>query len=50
LGEFESGVVARLIGPVGSAIFGGICSILIAVTWAKKFPSLRKADRFIRSE
>ena len=45
LGEFESGVVARLIGPVGSAVFGGIGSIGITLLWAKLFPALRQADR-----
>lgn len=45
LGEFESGVAARLLGPVGSALFGGIASIVIAGLWAKLFPDLRKADR-----
>jgi MFS family permease len=44
LGEFESGLVARLIGPVGSAVFGGVGSILVTLTWAKLFPALRKAD------
>lgn len=50
LGEFESGVVARLIGPVGSALFGGVGSILITLLWAKLFPSLRQADRLIKTE
>jgi MFS family permease len=45
LGEFESGVAARLLGPVGAAIFGGVGSILVTGIWAKMFPALRKADR-----
>lgn len=45
LGEFESGVTARLMGPVGSVIFGGVGSIVVTVIWAKIFPALRKADR-----
>lgn len=44
LGEFESGVAARFLGPVGSVIFGGIGSIVITAIWAKLFPALRKAD------
>lgn len=44
LGEFESGVVARFLGPVGAAIFGGVGSIGITVLWAKLFPALRKFD------
>jgi hypothetical protein len=45
LGEFESGVAARLLGPIGAAIFGGVGSILITAIWAKIFPDLRKADK-----
>jgi MFS family permease len=45
LGEFESGVMARLLGPVGSALFGGIGALLVTGLWAKLFPALRKADR-----
>ena len=50
LGEFESGVVARLLGPIGSAIVGGIGSIAVTVIWARYFPALREADRLERSE
>jgi MFS family permease len=45
LGEFESGGMARLLGPVGSAIFGGCGAILVTLMWAGIFPALRKADR-----
>jgi MFS family permease len=45
LGEFESGVVARVLGPVGAALFGGVGSLLVTGVWAKLFPALRKADR-----
>ncbi|MBS0333711.1 MAG: MFS transporter [Proteobacteria bacterium] len=45
LGEFESGVVARFLGPVGAALFGGIGAILVTGLWANLFPALRKADR-----
>ncbi|WP_334164065.1 MFS transporter [Phenylobacterium sp.] len=45
LGEFESGVVARLLGPVGAAIFGGVGAMGVTVLWAWLFPALRKADR-----
>jgi len=50
LGEFESGVAARLLGPIGSAVFGGIGSIVVTGLWAKFFPALRKADRLIAPE
>lgn len=45
LGEFESGVVSRFIGPVGAAVFGGIGTLIVTGSWAWMFPGLRKADR-----
>ena len=45
LGEFESGVAARFLGPVGAALFGGIGALVVTGTWAALFPALRKADR-----
>lgn len=45
LGEFESGVVSRLIGPVAAAVFGGVGTIIVTGSWAWMFPALRKADR-----
>ncbi len=43
LGEFESGVAARILGPIGAAIFGGVGSIALTGLWARLFPSLRQA-------
>ncbi|MFL5296592.1 MAG: MFS transporter [Phenylobacterium sp.] len=45
LGEFESGVVARFLGPVGAALFGGIGALVVTGLWSQLFPALRKADR-----
>jgi len=45
LGEFESGIVARILGPIGAAIFGGVGALAATGIWAALFPSLRKADR-----
>jgi hypothetical protein len=50
LGEFETGVVARLLGPVGAAIFGGVGSLVVTGAWAQMVPSLRKADRLDGTE
>ena len=44
LGEFESGVAARLLGPIGAAVFGGVGALVATGLWAKLFPDLRKAD------
>jgi MFS family permease len=45
LGEFESGVTARLFGPVIAALFGGIASLFVTGLWARLFPELRRVDR-----
>jgi MFS family permease len=44
LGEFESGVAAYLMGPVGAALFGGIGSLVVTVLWIKLYPALYHAD------
>lgn len=41
LGQFESGVAAKLLGVVRSVVFGGSMTLLIALFVAKKFPKLR---------
>ena len=45
LGEFESGMIARLVGPVGSALFGGFGALAVTGLWAWLFPDLRRADK-----
>jgi hypothetical protein len=45
LGEFESGVTARLLGPVTATIGGGVASLFITGTWARLFPELRRVDK-----
>ena len=45
LGEFESGVTARLFGPVLAALFGGVASLFVTGLWARLFPELRRVDR-----
>ncbi|MEP6595799.1 MAG: MFS transporter [Ginsengibacter sp.] len=44
LGQFESGVAAKLLGIVQSVVFGGCMTLLVvAVTWLKA-PALRKME------
>jgi MFS family permease len=44
LGQFESGVAAKLLGIVPSVVFGGCMTIaVVIVTWIKA-PSLRKME------
>jgi len=45
LGEFESGVLSRFIGPVMAVAFGGIGTIVVTGAWAWMFPALRRADK-----
>lgn len=45
LGEFESGLASKFIGPVGAAVFGGIGTLIVTGLWARLFPDLRAADR-----
>jgi MFS family permease len=46
LGDFESGVVARVIGPVTAVIVGGVLAVSASTLWMRLFPQLRKADGF----
>ena len=47
LGEFESGVTARFLGPVGAVAFGGAGAMAVTALWSWLFPSLRRADRLV---
>ena len=47
LGEFESGVVASLIGPVGAVVAGGVGTLLIVALWMRFFPELRDRDKLV---
>jgi len=48
LGEFESGATAALLGPVGSVLFGGVGSVVVALLWWRWFPALARRDRLLR--
>jgi MFS family permease len=45
LGEFESGLTARFLGPVLAAGLGGVGSLGVTALWARLFPALREVDR-----
>lgn len=45
LGEFESGVTAALLGPVGSVLLGGFGTIGVVLLWWRLFPALARRDR-----
>jgi MFS family permease len=44
LGEFESGMLAGLVGPIAAVALGGIGTIAIVLLWSRLFPALRKVD------
>jgi len=44
LGEFESGLLAALFGPVAAVLIGGFGTIVIAAVWTQRFPELRRFD------
>jgi MFS family permease len=44
LGQFESGVTARILGVVPSVVFGGCMTLLVVITTWFKAPSLRKME------
>jgi MFS family permease len=44
LGQFESGVAAKLLGVVNSVVFGGCMTMLVVVVTWFKAPSLRKME------
>ncbi|WP_109698644.1 MFS transporter [Chitinophaga deserti] len=44
LGSFESGVAARIMGPVGSVVFGGCMTLGIVITTYIISPAMRKLD------
>ena len=45
LGEFESGAVAALLGPVVSVVSGGVGTMAVAAAWQRLFPALALRDQ-----
>jgi MFS family permease len=50
LGEFQSGVFAKLMGPVGAVLFGGVGAIAVVGAWIRLFPDLWRMDSFADGE
>jgi hypothetical protein len=44
LGQFESGIAAKLLGIVPSVVFGGCMTIAVVVATWFKAPGLRKME------
>jgi MFS family permease len=47
LGQFESGVLAALVGIVPSVLIGGFGAIAIALLWTRVFPELWRVQSVI---
>ncbi len=46
LGDFEAGLMARILGPVLAVVLGGAAAVVASVGWIRLFPELAKADGF----
>lgn len=44
LGQFESGVVAAVIGAVGSVFVGGAAALVVVAEWMRRFPAIAKIE------
>jgi len=44
LGQFESGVVAAVIGAVGSVFVGGAAALIVVAEWMRRFPEITKIE------
>jgi MFS family permease len=42
LGEFESGMLAGVLGPVATGIVGGVGTMVVVLLWMRLFPELTK--------
>ena len=45
LADFESGVVAGLVGAAPAAVIGGVGTLIVTLFIASRFPELRRADK-----
>jgi hypothetical protein len=45
LGQLEGGVTAALFGTMPAAVFGGVATVAVALSWMRLFPSLREVER-----
>ena len=44
LGEFRAGALAEWLGPVASALIGGVAALAVTLVWMGAFPDLRRID------
>ena len=47
IGEFRAGATAAFLGPVGSAVLGGVGTLLVVALWSRMFPALTRRDKLV---
>src|SRR5258706_5028162 len=47
LGEFRAGATAALLGPIGSAVVGGVGTLIVVALWIRLFPQLAQRDKLV---
>ncbi|HEY2630531.1 MAG TPA: MFS transporter, partial [Usitatibacter sp.] len=47
LGEFRAGSMAAWLGPVGSAMVGGVGTLIVVALWMRLFPALAQRDQLV---
>jgi len=47
LGDFESGLIAALLGATGAVVVGGAGALVVAALWMRLFPELARRDRLV---
>jgi MFS family permease len=50
LGDFESGLLAALIGPVGAVVAGGVGTLVVVALWLRLFPQLYRRDTLVAGD
>lgn len=49
LGEFESGLLAAMMGAVPAAVLGGVGTLVVVAVWMTLFPHLRRRQKLENS-
>jgi MFS family permease len=47
LGEFRAGSMAAWLGPIGSAVVGGVGTLIVVALWIRIFPQLAHRDKLV---
>jgi MFS family permease len=47
LGEFRAGATAAWLGPIASAVVGGVGTLIVVALWMRLFPQLAQRDKLV---